>query len=390
MPRRLPIPLPVASLILLAGSVAAATLPADHQAYIWQRVWNDKLAAATLAMADDLAGYRVLIAEAQDASLHVFATDWRALAAARRPVTLVLRIPGFRPTFSTPVLVAAIDDARAQAKAAGVDVRGVEIDHDCARSRLPAYAQALRALRGALSRDVALSITVLPDWLQSSELEAVLAGVDTSVLQLHAVLPPDTGLFDAALALRWTRAYARRAPHAFRVALPAYATRVSQDAAGRIIAIESETQAPRFDADARELQVDPRRLAVVIARLALAPPPRFAGYAWFRLPLGSDRRAYHQTTLRRLVRGEAVDATVVAFLVDNGAAGGFDVQLRNASAIDALAPRHIDLPARCADGEGVAGYTRNAGGQLETAVASVLRPGAVLTIGWLICAAEKL
>lgn len=391
MRRNLPIALLATLLILLvsARSVAAVAPPIDHHAYIWQRVWTDELAATAHAMTADFAGYRVLIAEAEDESMHAFAVDWSALAAARRPLVLVLRIPGAQPAFSVPVLLAVIEDARAAATAAGVDVRGVEIDHDCARARLPAYAEQLRDLRTGLPRELDLSITALPDWLHSDDLDAVLAAVDASVLQLHAVLQPGAGLFDPLLALRWTRAYARRVPHPFRVALPAYATRVSQDASGRITAIESESEAVLFDADARELQVDPRQLALVIARLAAAPPNRFAGYAWFRLPLASDQRAYRAETLHRLIVGKPMSAQVSTVLVGNGGVGGFDLQLRNTGEVDALAPRRIEVPAHCTQGEGVAGYTRHPDGRFDTAAAPLLKPGAARTIGWLICVTER-
>src|SRR5690606_34852696 len=127
---------------------------------------------------------------------------------------------------------------------------------------------------------------------------------DGSVLQVHAVAKPGDGLFDAAQALRWIRAYARVAPGPFRVALPAYATRVTQAADGRILAIESEAATlPTFDERGRELVVDPRRVGVVLQRLHAAPPPRFDGVVWFRLPLASDRRAWSIATVRALAAG---------------------------------------------------------------------------------------
>lgn len=375
------------SLLVGARSVAAVAPPIDHQAYIWQRVWTDELATATQAMAADFAGYRVLIAEAEDEAVHAFAVDWSALAAARRPVVLVLRIPGAQPAFSVPVLLAVINDARAQAQAAGVDVRGVEIDHDCARARLPAYAEQLRALRGALPRELALSITALPDWLHSDALIDVLTAVDSSVLQVHAVAKPGAGLFDAAQALRWTRAFARVTPTPFRVALPAYATRVTQDADGRILAIESDAATmPVFDEDARELVVDPRRVAVVLRRLREAPPASLAGIVWFRLPLASDRRAWSAATLRALVAATDVSLPVAAERVRIGDGANFDVVLRNRQRIDVLAPRTVSVPADCRSGDGVAGYRFDADqARFDTDAPPLLKPGTARTIGWVQC-----
>jgi hypothetical protein len=389
MRRRLPNSLLATFLILLvsARSFAALASPFDHQAYIWQRVWTDQLATTTQAMAADFSGYRVLIAEADVETLRAFSIHWAALAAARRPVTLVLRIPGAQPQFSVTALLAEIDTARKQAQAAGVDVRGVEIDHDCARSRLPAYAKQLRVLRSALPPDLALSITALPDWLRSDDLEAVLAAVDASVLQLHAVSAPAAGLFDPALALRWTRAYARRVPHPFRVALPAYSTRVSQDADGRIVAIESDAATmPVFDEDARELVADPRRVAVVLRRLRETRPASLSGVAWFRLPLASDRRAWSATTLQALMADTDVSLRVVAERVRIGQGANFDIVLRNRQRVDLLAPRTVNVPSDCRSGDGVAGYRFDAGQtRFDSDTPPLLKPGTSRTIGWVHC-----
>ncbi len=264
---------------------------------------------------------------------------------------------------------------------------GIEIDHDCARSRLPAYAALLRDLRGRVDAPLSWSITALPDWLHSAALVDVLAAVDASVLQVHAVAKPGDGLFDAAQALRWIRAYARVTPKPFRVALPAYATRVTQDDTGRITAIDSDAATmPVFDEAARELVVDPRRVAVVLRRLRETPPPRFDGIAWFRLPLASDRRAWSIDTLRAVVAAEDVNRPVRAerVRIDDGAT--FDVVLHNDQRIDALAPQAITAPDDCRDGEGVAGYRFDAAhARFDSNAPPLLKPGASRTIGWVQC-----
>lgn len=377
----------LALLLLAAGLVRPVPSAAfDHEAYVWQRRWTPELANALAASADLFAGFRVLVGEVDARGLRQVAVDWPALAAAARPVTLVLRIPGATPRIDATAAAARLHESLAAAAAAGVTVAGIEIDHDCARSQLAAYAALLRALRARVDAP-AWSITALPDWLHDAVLGDVLAAVDGSVLQVHAVAKPGEGLFDAAQALRWIRAYARVAPGPFRVALPAYATRVTQAADGRILAIESEAVTlPAFDERGRELVVDPRRVGVVLQRLHAAPPPRFDGVVWFRLPLASDRRAWSIATVRALAAGEDVNRPLRVERVRIGAGPNVDVVLRNDQRIDLRAPAVVAVPDQCRVGEAVAGYRFDgAGRRLESDAPPLLKPGASRTIAWIQC-----
>lgn len=374
-------------LLLAAGLTRAASSPAfEHDAYVWQRRWTPELAQAVADAADVFVAYRVLVGEINARAALAVNIDWSALARAQRPVVLVLRIPGAAPSVDLDAAATLLRDAHAAARSAQVAVAGIEIDHDCARSQLPAYARLLRELR-ARTKAPAWSITALPDWLHSTALREVLAAVDTSVLQVHAVAKPGAGLFDAAQALRWIRAWAQVSPKPFRVALPAYGTRVTQDRDGRILAIDSDAATmPVFDAAARELVVDPRRVAVVLQRLRAAPPPRFDGIAWFRLPLGTDRRAWSIDTLRAVAAGESMDRPVRVERVAIAAGPNFDLVLRNDQRIDLLAPRTITVPGHCRSGEGVAGYVFDAArASFESNTPPLLKPGASRTIGWMQC-----
>ena len=380
--RMLPILLCVAGLLRAESSASF-----DHEAYVWQRRWTPELGTTTASMADVFAGYRVLVGEFGARGEVRVAVDWPALTATKRPITLVLRLPGAAPRIDTGIAAALLNDAQSVARSAGAQVVGIEIDHDCARSQLPVYADVLRELRGRVDAPLRWSITALPDWLHSDALADVLASVDTSVLQVHAVAKPGDGLFDPAQALRWIRAYAQVTPNPFRVALPAYATRVTQNGDGRILAIDSDAATmPVFDEAARELVVDPRRVAVVLSRLRDAPPPQFEGVAWFRLPLVSDRRAWAAATLRALAAGADLRRPVRAAHVRIGDSANFDVLLRNDQAIDVLAPTIVTVPDGCREGEGVAGYRFDGeGARFDSNAPSLLKPGASRTIGWVHC-----
>lgn len=374
-------------LMLAAGLVRAAPPSAsNHEAYVWQRRWTPELAQAVADAADVFAAYRVLVGEIDARGAVAVAVDWPALATAKRPVVLVLRLPGTSPRVDPDAVAMVLRAAQAAARSAHVGVAGIEIDHDCARSQLPAYATLLRTLRARVAVPK-WSITALPDWLQSTALTDVLAEVDASVLQVHAVAKPGNGLFDAAQALRWMRAYAEVTPKPFRVALPAYATRVTQATDGRILAIESDAATmPIFDEAARELVVDPRRVAVVLRRLRESPPPRFDGIVWFRLPLVSDRRAWSIDTLRAVIAGEAMHRPLRAERVRIGTGPNVDVVLRNDQRVDVLAPPAVTVPRGCHDGEGVAGYRfDSARARFDSSAPPLLKPGASRTIGWVHC-----
>ncbi|MDA4569495.1 DUF3142 domain-containing protein, partial [Escherichia coli] len=68
----------------------------------------------------------------------------------------------------------------------------------------------LTALKNRLEPGTPLSITALPTWLNSPDLDALLKVPDESVLQVHAVLNPTQGLFDAKRAQAWISAFAGR------------------------------------------------------------------------------------------------------------------------------------------------------------------------------------
>src|SRR5262249_48126099 len=129
---------------------------------------------------------------------------------------------------------------RIVARVAAAPLAGVEIDYDCPTARLASYAGFLAELRARLPRRLALSITALPSWLSSPQLEGVARDLDEIVPQVAAVDDPRRGLFDAAQAGRWVRAFARRIPRPLRVALPAYDVRVSWRADGRLASVEGE------------------------------------------------------------------------------------------------------------------------------------------------------
>ena len=68
---------------------------------------------------------------------------------------------------------------------------GLQIDIDVPTRLLGSYEKTLRALRGQLKTGTQLSITGLPTWMQSSQLQSTLAQVDFWVPQFYGAEIPE-------------------------------------------------------------------------------------------------------------------------------------------------------------------------------------------------------
>lgn len=375
-------------LVLLALLLAACQRdpqPYPHEAYIWQRQWTPAVSASLRAQTPQFTGWRVLALQVSGTHRIATTPELSSLAAAALPVRVVVRIEGARSPLPVAALWIELEPLLARWRAAGVDVAGVEIDHDCASAALLDYAQWLRELRRTLPATASLSITALPTWMESPDLESLLASVDASVLQVHAVQRPERGLFDADRAHAWVRAWDRRSPHPFAVALPAYGVRVAIDADG-LRAVDAEGDIDRSGAGGVELRADPRAVAALIARLRDDPPAQLASIVWFRLPVPGDQRGWSAATLEAVISGAPLQSRFVVTSTANHG-GSFDLMLRNAGTLDAPAP-DVDLPAHCHLGDALGRYRlQRTSDTLRLAPGSDtwLTAGGRMSIGWMRC-----
>jgi hypothetical protein len=287
-----------------------------HEAYVWQRAWTGAVREAVAAAPPELSGLRVLVLEVADGRL-----SWpevaeegdagiEALVATHRPVTAVVRIAGSRPIagLSLAPVLARLDVWRN----AGVQVVGVEIDHDCATAALPEYATWLNSAR--VPAPLRWSITALPTWAGSPALPRVAAAVDEIVVQVHAVRAPS--VFEPQQARRWLAEFARAVPdRPLRVAVPTY----------RVVVHEAP------------LAADPVQVARFVQTLARDPVAGVQGVVWFRLPVDSDRATWSTPTLRAVIAGLPLAPDLRIRLVEQHA-GVFDVVLANSGSLDASYP----------------------------------------------------
>ncbi|WP_053150557.1 DUF3142 domain-containing protein [Pseudomonas sp. P97.38] len=374
------------AMLLMGGCERPPAPPLDQQLYIWQRQWTPAHAPALRQSHADFSSLRVLALQAfPGAGWNRTRIDPLLLKADGRPLIAVIRLDGQLKSLDQDEVIAQIQQVLNDWQTQGLAPVGVEIDHDAGNARLPVYGQFLRQLRQRLPDSLRLSITALPAWLDSPALPEVLATVQSSVLQVHAVSDPRKGLFDPDQARRWAERWSAVTTRPFYLALPAYGVALLTQESGAPV-VESEVPID-LGGERRELLADPQQVAGLAASLRNDPPKHLAGLIWFRLPLAGDRRAWSLTTLAAVARGDALTSRLVVQLAERG--GLYDIALVNQGNLDSPWPQHLTLAVGGCDGvDALAGYTLQQTPGLLTFTRireGRLAAGAQRAIGWARC-----
>ncbi len=382
-------------LVLLLAALTACSEPSaplPHQAYVWQRVWTPAVTDAVVRSAPAMSGWRVIAAELDgQGTWHEAGADRKVLAATGKPITLVFRIEGQLVRWDEARLRSAVLGVLSAWRAEGLKVTAIEIDHDCGTARLAAYRDFLRSLRAASPEDVRLSLTALPAWLGSPALPGVLGAADEAVLQVHAVSDPGQGLFDPGRARRWMAAFGKVAGKPWRVALPAYGSKVVWDERGRIAAVDSERPSLVAGQGAAELLAPPEDMAAFLAALDHDRPPYLAGIVWFRLPAEGDSRAWSLPTWLAVVRGEPLRPMLSARAEAAGQPGLYDISVRSDGTADAVLPALVRVEGNCTAADGINFFTaasERGGFVLTRTRDGLLPPGRARLVGWARCSAQ--
>ena len=360
----------------------------DHDAYVWQYRWSTPVKAALHDSADLVRAWRILAGEVDaQGRFRKIAVDLDAVAASGRQAIPVIRIEAPLARVDTIGLISEILSLQRDWQA--VTQAGLEIDHDCATRQLTDYADWLRVLRRSMKAGQTLSITLLPDWLSTPDLDHLLDSVDETVLQLHAVDNPAGVLFDPASARSWTAALAARTSKPFRVALPDYGSLVRRDEKGRITAIESE-QPTISDQDGVELFAAPESVSGFLRHIESNPPRSLAGVVWFRLPVSGDQRAWTPGTWRAVIKNQKLTVRLLGEIRQDPASATSTLFLRNIGETDTVLPAAVIAAAPCRGRQGMSGYSLEEQGDdsafLRTRKA-LFRAGSELPVGSLECPA---
>jgi hypothetical protein len=372
----------------LSGSmpqIRATATPLPHDTYVWQRAWTPHVISSVSRSADIVRAWRLLLAEA-DASGRwaTVSIPWSDVQATQRPVIGVIRIDGRLDKARIPAM---LDQVMARIEPVSGALAGVEIDYDCPTSKLATYARFLAALRSRLAPSLKLSITALPTWMTSSQLEPLTRDLDEIVLQVHAVADPRRGLFDPDQAEQWVREFGRRIHRPFRVALPAYGVRVTWRSDGRLASVEGEMPL-RTGRGGELLAAAPEAVLRFLHAMRRGAPEGLVGIAWFRLPTDADSRAWSLQTWRAVIAGELPAARLSAGLVPAERADLWTVTLSNDGPADAVLPRQVRLDPACEAADGANGFRLAAAGGplvLEATRGGRLRANRQRIIGWARC-----
>jgi hypothetical protein len=391
--------------VMAAASLPAAPLPQD--AYVWQRSWNDSVVQAVTNHGGAFSNLVVLRAEVawSGGKPEVISArpDYKALAAAHRPVGIALRIGGFAGPFSAEDRTTAFLSQLAmtlltEARSNGIVASELQIDFDCAASKLEGYRVWVKTIREKIA-PTPLTITALPSWINEPAFKTLVEATDGYVLQVHSLERPKN--FDAAFTLCDPNAARRAVEQAgkigvpFRVALPTYGYLLAFDKTGRFIGLSAEGPNKSWPENVRvrELRADPVEMAGLVQFWNTNRPPALRGIIWYRLPTIVDNFNWHWPTLgaivasrfpRESLRGEA--RQIETGLVEINLVNDGELDLSSRLVVEVRWSRVGETRLVAADG--LHGYSTLNAGPSSITFQKTSQPGRFAageqqTIGWL-------
>lgn len=138
--------------------------------------------------------------------------------------------------------VYAEDAARAASDRS--NVVGIQLDFDIPTRLLPRYASLLRRVRAQLPQGTQLSITGLPTWIDSAQIDELLASVDFWIPQCYGAIIPDELQkiipISSTQALRSIIKRVRQVGRPFYAGLPDYGYAILYSPDGKLIALRGD------------------------------------------------------------------------------------------------------------------------------------------------------
>jgi hypothetical protein len=332
--------------------------------------------------------------------------DYAALADAKTRAGLALRIgpwPGpFASNDPPAVFLTSLAGALvAEARAKGVVPSELQIDFDCAASKLDGYRVWVQAIRRKVA-PTPVAITALPSWLNEKSFPALAAATDGYVLQVHSLEKPAN--LNAPFTLCDPEAARRAVEQAgkigapFRVALPTYGYLLAFDAAGRFAGLSAEGPDRNWPAGAqlREARTDPVAMAQLVAAWNASHPAAMRGIIWYRLPVEGDTLNLRWPTLAAMMAGRIprANARAESHRVE---AGLVEISLVNDGELDLSSRLAVEVRwqnARLVAGDASSGFDLVDGGpstvQFQTMSKTHRLPaGDTQVIGWLRLSEER-
>lgn len=144
------------------------------------------------------------------------------------------------------------------------NVRGLQLDFDVPTRLLPRYEKTLATLRHALAQDAQLSITGLPTWMESRDLDRILKQVDFWVPQfygaqipqrLEQIIPTSSPQSIAHFVKR-----ARKLDRPFYAGLSAYSVAILYSSTGALVNLRGDLNPATIASDPNLELIDRRNL----------------------------------------------------------------------------------------------------------------------------------
>ncbi|MDB6017212.1 MAG: hypothetical protein JWR19_1701 [Pedosphaera sp.] len=380
--------------------------PIAQEAYIWQRAWNEPVRDAIALHATNFTGLVVLNAEVtwkqgHPQVIHI-PIDYASLLRAACPVGLALRIGPYPGPFTTngqPMdqLAGLAVSLIAEAQANRLKIRELQIDFDCAESKLDGYRVWVETLRRRIA-PVPLVITALPSWLNQNSFQYLARASDGYILQVHSLERPRDfaspfSLCDPAAARRAVE-QAGQIDVPFRVALPTYGYLIAFAPDGHFIGLSAEGPAKTWPAGTRlrEVRSDPVAMADLVRGWSLVHPAALQKIIWYRFPISLDVLNWSWPTLNAVKTGRSPRES---FRLDTSrsAAGLTEISLVNDGEADLSSRPVIEVRwqhARLVASDGLRDFEVVDPGPntlqfraRTTLIPSRLAPGERQAIGWL-------
>jgi len=297
----------------------AAEAPLSHDVYVWQRSWNSEVRSSLEQHGAAFSNIAALSAEiswqAGQPQLTRVAIDYLALRTANSNAALVLRIGPYSGPFAADdrvggLLVSTAAGILSEARRNGLEPAELQIDFDCADSKLEGYRVWVSALKAAVT-PTPVTITALPSWLKQSAFRPLVQMAGGFVLQVHSLERPKSP--DAPFTLCDPRAAQAAVEQAglagvpFRVALPTYGYVMAFATNGRFVGLSAEGPAKDWPSNVilREVHSDAIELAALVQGWNAQRPENMRGVIWYRLPVEGDILNWRWPTLGTIVAGRS-------------------------------------------------------------------------------------
>ena len=391
-------------LLILAGSTARMNGELSHQVYVWQRAWSATVCESVAAHATNFSEIAVLAAEVswKDKLPRVtrVSADYQTLVRSGCPVGLVLRVGPYQGALgdnrsAVDFLAGLAASLVAEARKNQVQPVELQIDFDCAESKLDDYRQWLGVVQHRLA-PLPVTITALPSWLNSTNFPPLVAVATNYVLQVHSLEKPTR--IDAPFTL-CSPAVAKQAVARagivgvpFRVALPTYTYIVAFHSDGQFFGLAAEQPRNGWPAgtQTRDMSADPVVMSSLVRYWSTNATSSLRGIIWYRLPVAVDNLNWRWPTLAAIVAGREPHESFhsVARRVEPGLV---EISLVNDGELDISSRLIVKVrwsEARLVAGDGLRGFEladeSDSAAQFQNHQRAFrLRAGEKIVVGWL-------